>query len=95
MENLTKDYLTDFCHMSNYSLYKDECKVLDDYIFICPSCGEKQVVYKPNEDVYYCFSCNKQFNPKDVSICECGKIMLNSDSLICPSCFAEKLEHLD
>ena len=90
-----KDYLTECCHLSDYSFYKDEGKTLNDYIYICPICDEEQVVYKHGENIYYCFACRNSFNPADVTICECRRIMLNTDSLLCPSCFAEKLQLLD
>ncbi len=97
MNNISnaKNYLTECCHLSDYSLYKDECKTLNDYIYICPICDEEQVVYNHGENIYHCFACHNSFNPADVTICECRRIMLNADSPLCPSCFAEKLQLLD
>lgn len=97
MNNISnaKNYLTECCHLSDYSLYKDEYKTLNDYIYICPICDEEQVVYNHGENIYHCFACHNSFNPADVTICECRRIMLNTDSLLCPSCFAEKLQLLD
>lgn len=48
-----KDYLTECCHLSDYSLYKDEGKTLNDYIYVCPICDEEQVVYKHGETSFY------------------------------------------